>query len=159
MIPAYILTLTIGLIGCVTPNFTFLLACYFISGFCVPALLSSMTVLTSEIVAPKYRAKSLCIIALAWPLITCLFGVMAYLIREWRLLMLSVQLPFILACGALFFVPESLQWLLKNDKHKIQDVLARIAYWNKMPIPNCIVVPMTIDHTSRRTSPLYLFNT
>ena len=159
MIPAYTLTLTIGLIGCISPNFEFLLVCNFISGFCVPALLSSMTVLTSEIVAPKYRAKCLCVVSLAWPLITCLFGLMAYSIRKWRLLMLSVQVPFCVACGALFFVPESLQWLLENDRKKIQDVLSRIAYWNKMPIPNCIVVPRNLDRTSRRTSPLYLFNT
>ena len=81
--------------------------------------------------------------------------------------MLTVQLPFLIAWGALFFVPESLQWLLTKDMIKAKTELDRIAYWNNSIISEeCALVSdenslenVNISTNSEHNSPLKLFNT
>ena len=62
---------------------------------------------------------------------------MAYFIRDWKALQLSVHIPTLLLVGSYFIVPESVRWL--NSREKYDEVVKRLnkraATNNKQPIP------------------------
>ena len=65
--------------------------------------------------------------------------------------MLIVQLPFFVAWGSLFFVPESLQWLMAKNRTKVKNILTRIDYLNNTNMPHIcqLVIEDSIGNNER----------
>merc|ERR1719233_2316954 len=61
---------------------------------------------------------------------------MAYLFRDWRMYQAVVGVPFLLFFAYLFFIPESVRWLISRErKEEAKSVLTRVAKVNKVIMP------------------------
>jgi hypothetical protein len=72
----------------------------------------------------------------------------AYFIRDWKALQLSVHIPTLLLVGSYFIVPESVRWL--NSREKYDEVVKRLnkraAVNKKLPIPEELFHPACKNH-------------
>ncbi|KAL1780233.1 solute carrier family 22 member 5, partial [Sigmodon hispidus] len=84
----------------------------------------------------------------------------AYFIRDWRMLLLAINVPGVL-CGALWwFIPESPRWLISQGRIKEAEVIIR-----KAAKTNGIVAPSTIfdpdelqDPSSKKTHSHHIYD-
>ncbi|XP_069171247.1 organic cation transporter protein-like isoform X2 [Procambarus clarkii] len=118
---------------CAFTTFPALLVCRFIIG-CTDLL--THYVLALEVCEPKYRAAVGILTGLPWSLGTMWWGTMAYAIRDWRWLQLTVSLPGLLIFPVLYFLDESPRWLIvRGQRGRARRVLEKAARWNKVTLP------------------------
>lgn len=74
-----------------------------------------------------------------------LVALLAYLIRDWRMLQLSFTVPTFLLVFTWWFIPESVRWLLTKKRVKgAQKILVRVAAVNKVEISEVEIDDMLI---------------
>ncbi|XP_068201923.1 organic cation transporter protein-like [Palaemon carinicauda] len=123
-------------ITCWLPNLSSILAVRFILGLMHPTSISVTYTLAMEQSAPRHRSAVGILTCLPWVIGYFTWSGQAYLIREWRWLMVSVPLPSLLAVPVLWFVDESPRWLiLKGFHEQAVKVLQRAARLNKATLP------------------------
>lgn len=119
-------------IGVVT-NFVAILAFRFLQG-CFS--LCTLYVLSLEICEVKNRSLFGIFAGLPWAVGVMGFGCIAYFIRDWRTLQLTVALPFLLLLPVIYLLDESPRWLiLKGDHCKALKILKRASRLNKVELP------------------------
>lgn len=122
-----------GIAMCFANSFPLILALRFVMG-CVG--LPTIYILTMEVCEIKYRSVVGILTGLPWAFGTMAWGGVAYLIRDWRWLMLSVSLPTLLVLPLLFLMDESPRWLIVKGHHDWAiKVLQRAARWNGVSLP------------------------
>ncbi|XP_037786421.1 solute carrier family 22 member 2-like [Penaeus monodon] len=122
-----------GIAMCFANSFPLILALRFVMG-CVG--LPTIYILTMEVCEVKYRSVVGILTGLPWAFGTMAWGGMAYLIRDWRWLLLSVSLPTLLVLPPLFLMDESPRWLIVKGHHDWAiRVLQRAARWNGVSLP------------------------
>ncbi|KAK3740890.1 hypothetical protein QZH41_013408 [Actinostola sp. cb2023] len=95
-----------------------------------------MFVLATEFVGVKHRHMAGTCLFYSWALSLLSLGGIAYLIRDWRTLIIVLSVPGIIFVGAWWFVPESARYLILKGKIKEADqVLRHIADVNKKEYP------------------------
>ncbi|XP_066989686.1 uncharacterized protein [Macrobrachium rosenbergii] len=115
-------------------NMTVILVLRFLQGIFST---NSTYALALEACEVKWRSIVGILIALPWALGMMAWGGIAYLIRDWRMLQLSVSLPLFLRIGFHFFVDESPRWLiLRGHEQKALKVLRKAARWNGSQLPS-----------------------
>ncbi|XP_042870406.1 organic cation transporter protein-like [Penaeus japonicus] len=123
-----------GIAMCCANSFPLILALRFLMG-CVG--LPTIYILTMEVCEVKYRSVVGILTGLPWAFGTMAWGGVAYLIRDWRWLQLSVSLPALFVLPALFIIDESPRWLIVKGHHdRAIKVLQRAARWNKVTLPS-----------------------
>lgn len=81
-----------------------------------------------------------------------LTGVLAYYIREWRYLQLALSLPGIVFLSYYWFLPESVRWLLtQNKKAEALTILRKAALVNKVQIPDSELENLTTESVPKST--------
>ncbi|XP_065353335.1 organic cation transporter protein-like isoform X2 [Cloeon dipterum] len=119
------------------PWFELFLVIRFFLGFVSVSVVFSAFVLCMELVGGKWRTISGVSYLFPVPLGYITVAGIAYVVREWRILQLTVTLPAITLLAAIWVIPESPRWLLAMRKQdKLMEVLKRAAASNKLPIPN-----------------------
>jgi MFS transporter, OCT family, solute carrier family 22 (organic cation transporter), member 4/5 len=96
-----------------------------------------------------------------------LMGPFAYFIRDWRWLQVALTIPGILFLSYWWFIPESVRWLLANNRKEEAIVqIQKIARSNKVEIPQEVLdkvveaeVEANSDNKEKKTSLLDLFKT
>ncbi|XP_066252678.1 organic cation/carnitine transporter 2-like [Euwallacea similis] len=92
-------------------------------------------VLAMELVAVKDRNLENTIITCVYVLGQVIFGIAAWLILSWRILIRILYFPGLLAIPLWILLPESLRWLLsKHKSKKAIDILHYIAHVNHQEI-------------------------
>uniref|UniRef100_A0A3B4AY89 Major facilitator superfamily (MFS) profile domain-containing protein n=1 Tax=Periophthalmus magnuspinnatus TaxID=409849 RepID=A0A3B4AY89_9GOBI len=80
----------------------------------------------------RHRTFTGTVMSLSWSLGNMCLGLMAFLIRDWRLLTLAVTVPCALAIVCWWWLPESARWLLVNGRTKeARTFLVQCAIMNK----------------------------
>ncbi|XP_064091288.1 uncharacterized protein LOC135204990 [Macrobrachium nipponense] len=98
---------------------------------------NSTYALALEACEVKWRSIVGILIALPWALGMMAWGGIAYLIRDWRILQLSVSLPLFLRLGFHFFIDESPRWLiLKGQEQRALKILHKAARLNGSQLPS-----------------------
>ncbi|XP_052711905.1 uncharacterized protein LOC128186180 isoform X4 [Crassostrea angulata] len=101
------------------------------SGVSVGGLLNTCYVMDLELVEPRMRMLAGMVYKLFWGTGALLLTGMAYLIRDWRNLNLSLALPTILFLFYKILVPESTRWLfIKGRRKRAENILRMIARRN-----------------------------
>lgn len=85
-------------------------------GVSLTGMIFTTTALCIEWTDVKHRTFTGTIISLGWSVGNMLLALLAYLIRDWRHLILVVTSPCILGIIAWWWIPESARWLLANGK-------------------------------------------
>lgn len=79
----------------------------------------------------KHRTFTGTVISLSWSVGNMLLALLAFLIRDWRLLTLAVTAPCVIAIISWWWLPESPRWLLVNGRTKeARECLVRCAKVN-----------------------------
>ncbi|CAH1774398.1 unnamed protein product [Owenia fusiformis] len=93
-------------------------------------------IMAMELFPPKERVPFGIIHEVFWAIGAVLLGFYAYLFRDWRHLQLIVSLPVILILPMLWFIPESLVWLISKGRlREAERIIQKAAKWNKVKLP------------------------
>ncbi|CAL1601323.1 unnamed protein product [Knipowitschia caucasica] len=129
----------------------------FMTGFCITGIVIVSAVLSVEWVDIEHRKLVGVIDSLSWTFGNTVFALIAYFVRDWRWLILSVTSPVLLGIITWRWMPESARWLIANGKlTEAQKHLKKCAKMNNrkeslhMVTPealSCIVVTEKRDRT------------
>ncbi|XP_062309225.1 solute carrier family 22 member 4-like isoform X3 [Osmerus eperlanus] len=113
-------------------------------------------VLGTELLSPEVRmvfsTLGLCV---SFALGYMLLPLGAYLIREWRMLLLVLTLPGVLYVPLWWFIPESPRWLLSQGRvEEAEAILRRAARQNQVQAPDVIFQPPLDCHFHRLLRPV-----
>lgn len=118
------------------PSLGIILASRFLLGTMHPASLTTGFILVMEVTEMKWRSTAGLLVYSFWSVGTALWGLFAYLERDWRWLQtyVSLMLPAILPL--LYFMNESPRWLVVKGRHKeALRVIQRAARMNGTSLP------------------------
>lgn len=115
-------------------NFDAILVFRFIMG---SVGIPTIYILSLEVCEVKYRAMVGILTGLPWAFGTVAFGGIAYLIRDWRWLQISVTVPFLVAVPLILLLDESPRWLIVRGHYdRAIKILQKAARWNKKELPS-----------------------
>uniref|UniRef100_A0A3B5BJX5 Solute carrier family 22 member 7-like n=1 Tax=Stegastes partitus TaxID=144197 RepID=A0A3B5BJX5_9TELE len=88
----------------------------FFTGFCITGIVIVSAVLSVEWVDIEHRKMVGVLDSLSWTFGNTGFAAIAYFVNDWRLLIVTVTSPLILAIIMWRWMPESARWLIANGK-------------------------------------------
>nr|XP_053656596.1 organic cation transporter protein-like [Cherax quadricarinatus] len=89
-----------------------------------------------EVSSPKLRSVAGVMLIVPWSMGMVAWGGLAYLLREWRMLQLTVSLTCFIFLPVLLFIDESPRWLAVQGRHQQAiKVLQKAARWNNISLP------------------------
>nr|XP_027215264.1 organic cation transporter protein-like [Penaeus vannamei] len=122
--------------SCWIPNLSALLLSRFLMGAVHPTIQKTGYILGMEVADPKWRTHVGIALFMPWGFGIIAWGGIAYLVREWRMLQLTVSLLCLVFLPTLWFMDESPRWLAVRGQHRrALRVLQRAARWNGVALP------------------------
>ncbi|KAM9792161.1 solute carrier family 22 member 7-like [Neosynchiropus ocellatus] len=88
----------------------------FFTGFCITGIVIVTYVLSVEWVDIKHRKLVGVVDSLSWSFGNSMLAAIAYMVNDWRLLIISVSSPLILGILTWRWMPESARWLIANGR-------------------------------------------
>jgi len=129
--------MTIGFLTSFSPNLACFVASRVLIGFFVPGTSVQMFVLISEYVGPKWRPFAGMTLWLSFALSMVFLGVLAYIVQNWKMLMIITTAPYFICILFFKFIPESIRWLHLNGKtDEVMMILKKIARINGKELPD-----------------------
>ncbi|XP_042883641.1 organic cation transporter protein-like [Penaeus japonicus] len=122
--------------SCWIPNLSALLLARFLMGAVHPTIQKTGYILGTEVAEPKWRMHVGIVLFMPWAIGITAWGGFAYLVREWRMLQLTVSLLCLVFLPTLWFLDESPRWLAVRGQHRrALRVLQKAARWNGVALP------------------------
>ncbi|KAJ1147825.1 hypothetical protein NDU88_000679 [Pleurodeles waltl] len=129
LLVSFVFVLVFGMVAAASINYPMLIVFRSLSGVFLSGV--SMIALGAEWVDIQHRTLAVSLISLCWSIGTMLLSLVAYLIRDWRWLLVAVTSPCILGIISMWWLPESARWLLTKGKVKeAHTLLARCSSVN-----------------------------
>ncbi|XP_029924921.1 solute carrier family 22 member 5-like, partial [Myripristis murdjan] len=140
------------LIQVFSPSWPVFCALFFIIGVGHISNYVAAFVLGTEILNPPVRAVFSTVgVTLFFSLGYMMLPLIAFLIRDWRTLLLTLTLPGFLCMLFWWFIPESPRWLLSQGRVKEAELILRnAAKKNKVEAPQVIFSPEQTDLQSEK---------
>ncbi|XP_046583399.1 organic cation transporter protein-like [Haliotis rubra] len=143
---AAVLYLGTGIGIAFSPNYLVFVIISFFNGASSIALFISPFVYVMEIVGPSKRTNAGVIIQFFWCFGLFLVGCLAYFIRDWHHLQLTITIPVVVLLGLYWAVPESPRWLLSVGREREAEKILRIAAdVNGVTLPRKLFDKDTLD--------------
>lgn len=144
-----------GFIPVMTKNFWVFFVAKFVSGASFSAVFLPAFVISVELVGPKWRAKFGSLINVFWAIGATTLALIGYLAPYWQTIQLAVTIPTLLFIPYIFFMPESMNWLMaKRRFDEVKKILKRIEKVNKCVIPPEYYATLgTTDSTTENDGP------
>ncbi|GFS02943.1 solute carrier family 22 member [Elysia marginata] len=140
-----LLQAVIGSCVAFSPTYAVFTILRFIVGFFNMGIALCAYVMMTELFPGQYRTIPCCGFQIFWALgimVTALFG---YLIRDWHDLQIVFCAPNVLFAALIWFLPESLPWLISQKKYALaQSVVNKIARINSLDIPEDLIMQETV---------------
>ncbi|KAM8971308.1 solute carrier family 22 member 12-like [Sarcophilus harrisii] len=105
-----------GTCTAVAPNFSLYCSLRFLSAFAVAGIMMNTSTLLMEWTRTQARARVMTINALGFSFGQAMLSGVAYAIRDWYLLQLTVSVPFFLFFLSSWWLAESARWLIITGK-------------------------------------------
>lgn len=116
LLVSYLCSLTFAILSAISTSYVMFSVMRFFTGMSLAGISIISIVLNVEWFSVEHRTFSGIIISLDWTLGNWLLALLAYFITEWRMLILAVTSPLLLAVFAWRWLPESARWLMANGK-------------------------------------------
>ncbi|KAM6956567.1 solute carrier family 22 member 7-like [Aplochiton taeniatus] len=129
---SYATSAVFGLSSAFSNSFLMFAVLRFMTGFGLTGISIISVVLCIEWVDIKHRTLIGVVGSMAWSIGNVMLAAMAYLVNDWRMLIITVTAPLVLSIFTWWWIPESARWLLANGKaEKAQVYLEKCAKTNK----------------------------
>ncbi|XP_044285079.1 solute carrier family 22 member 7-like [Varanus komodoensis] len=129
---SYVCTLVFGIVSSASVTYSMLVVTRALTGMAICGLSLIVVPLGMEWVDIQHRTLSGILTSVFWSLGNMLLALIAYLVRDWRWLLLAVTLPCAVGLVSTWWLSESARWLLANGRHKeAHRHLQRCANMNK----------------------------
>lgn len=112
-----LLQVVFGILGGLAPEYYTFAICKLVIGAAVSGMFVIAYVLSIEMVGPKIRLYASEIIMTFFSLGYVSTAAFAYFIHDWRMLQIAISLPGILFLSYWWLVPESIRWLLAENRN------------------------------------------
>ncbi|XP_049577139.1 solute carrier family 22 member 7-like [Syngnathus scovelli] len=116
LLVSYLTTMTFAVLSALSPSYAMFGVMRFFTGMSIAGISIISIVLNLEWLGVEQRTLYGIIFSLDWTLGSGILVGMAYFVNEWRLLILAVTSPLILALVAWRWLPESGRWLVAKGK-------------------------------------------
>ncbi|XP_077461752.1 solute carrier family 22 member 7-like [Stigmatopora argus] len=116
LLTSYLSGMVFGLASAFSVSFLMFGVLRFLTGFCMTGIVIVSAVLCVEWVDIEHRKLVGIFENFSWTFGSITFVAFAYLVTDWRWLIISVTLPVILAIITWRWMPESARWLIANGK-------------------------------------------
>ncbi|XP_029925843.1 solute carrier family 22 member 7-like [Myripristis murdjan] len=135
LLASYIVSVVFSYSSAFAKSYLLFAAWRFLTGFGLAGVSLICLVLGIEWVDVEHRAFIGVIGGMAWAVGNMLLAAFAYLVNDWRMLIMTVSAPLGLAVLTWWWIPESARWLLVNGKaERAEFYLDKCAQINKRPI-------------------------
>ncbi|XP_056904250.1 solute carrier family 22 member 7-like [Takifugu flavidus] len=135
LLVSYILTTVFGFASAFANSYIMFSVLRFFTGFSLTGISLICIVLCVEWADTPHRSFMGVIGSLSWSLGNMLLAAFAYMVNDWRMLILTVTSPLGLAILTWWWIPESARWLLANGKvERAQFYLRKCAKFNKRQV-------------------------
>ncbi|CAK1555148.1 unnamed protein product [Leptosia nina] len=119
------------------PYLWMFIVCRFLIGFSVGGTLICCYVIVMELSGMTFRPYLTGLIETAYTLAYITLPIIAYFVRDWKYLQLSISIPWVFVLLYYNFLPESPRWLITMGRHEeAVKVLTYIAKKNNRPTEN-----------------------
>ncbi|KAK6187137.1 hypothetical protein SNE40_005225 [Patella caerulea] len=149
--------LVAGSVAAAAQNIYMFLPMYFLQGLAQAGIFLVAFTLSTELVGPKYRLFVGIMILMFYSFGYMTLSGMAYLLRDWRYLELAITLPVVLFVAYWWFLPESVRWLLSQNRNEdAHKYLQKAAATNGTVLPTSITENLH-DSNTVKTDRKYYF--
>ncbi|EDO42217.1 predicted protein, partial [Nematostella vectensis] len=134
----------------------------FFIGFGLGGSIVILFIMATEFVGPQKRAMAGTFTWYFWTGALMLIALLAYFIRDWRILSITTSAPGILLFLFWWLIPESVRWLLTHERSKEAEmILRKVGKFNKHEAsPDThLGLPPGQDHQGRQANFFDLFRT
>ncbi|XP_042372514.1 solute carrier family 22 member 7-like, partial [Plectropomus leopardus] len=132
LMTSYVATIVFGFSSAFSNSFVVFSVLRFLTGFGLTGVSITSIVICVEWVEPDRRSLIIVIASLAWSVGNMLLAAFAFLVNDWRTLIMTVTAPLILAVFSWWWIPESARWLLAHGKvDRAHYYLDKCAKFNK----------------------------
>uniref|UniRef100_A0A8C9RBL3 Solute carrier family 22 member 6 n=1 Tax=Scleropages formosus TaxID=113540 RepID=A0A8C9RBL3_SCLFO len=129
---SYILGMIFGMASAFSKSYVMFAILRFLTGFGITGISIVSTVLCVEWVDVEHRRIVGVVDSLAWTFGSIVLSGIAYLVRDWRSLIITITSPLAVAILCWRWVPESARWLIATGKtEKAHYYLRKCAKMNK----------------------------
>ncbi|XP_071477581.1 organic cation transporter protein-like [Diadema antillarum] len=135
LIASLILQLAFGALTTISPSWVVYSVLRFFQGVAAIGSYIIAYVLATEFVGPLKRNIVGIAFAIPYALGYILLALIAFFFRDWKTLQLVSSAPITLSIIAIFFVPESVRWLMSQKKYEdAEKILSKVAEVNHKSI-------------------------
>ncbi|MCI4382225.1 hypothetical protein PGIGA_G00012500 [Pangasianodon gigas] len=116
LLVSYILAIIFSIASAVSTSFIMFAAFRFLTGFGLSGISIIAIVLTIEWVDIEHRTIIGVCSSIVWTVGNSLLAGVAYMITDWKILLLTVSSPLVITVATWWMIPESARWLIVNGK-------------------------------------------
>ncbi|XP_071504207.1 organic cation transporter protein-like [Diadema antillarum] len=139
LIASLILQLAFGALTTISPSWVVYSVLRFFQGVAAIGSYIIAYVLATEFVGPLKRNIVGIAFGIPYALGYMFLALIAFLFRDWKTLQLVTSAPIALSIVAIFFIPESVRWLMSQKKYEdAEKILLKVAEVNHKSIPRPI---------------------
>uniref|UniRef100_A0A3Q3KQ10 Solute carrier family 22 member 6 n=1 Tax=Mastacembelus armatus TaxID=205130 RepID=A0A3Q3KQ10_9TELE len=132
LLASYIMAIVFGFSSAFANSYVLFAVLRFLTGFSLTGISINSIVLSVEWVDISHRSAIAVIGSMAWSIGNMLLAGVAFLVTDWRTLIMVVTAPLGFAVLTWWWIPESARWLLANGKvERAQFYLNKCAKFNK----------------------------
>ncbi|KAK9959794.1 hypothetical protein ABG768_009895 [Culter alburnus] len=132
LLVSYVSSIVFSVASAFSSNYIMFAAFHFLTGLALTGITNISVVLSVEWVDTKHRTFMGVFGSISWSLGNMLLAGVAYLVTDWRMLIITVTSPLLLATATWWLIPESARWLIASGKAETAyKYLQKCATFNK----------------------------
>lgn len=132
--------LVAGCVASAAPSMAVFIPFYILQGAAQTGLYLVAFTMCTELVAPQYRLMAGFMIQGFYSIGYMALSLLAYFIRHWRYIELTITLPVVLFSVYLCVLPESVRWLLsKNRMNEARTIIRNVAKVNNVEVSDTML--------------------
>lgn len=152
---SYLLTMLFSVISALSTSYIMFMVMRFLTGFTITGISIISIVLSVEWFDVEHRTFAGIIVSLDWTIGNLLLSGVAWLVNDWRWLIIAVTSPLLLSVILWWWLPESARWLITRGKaEQAHEYLQKCAEMNKCKAdftPETLTNAVTLEQDRKYT--------